>query len=75
MNQKFERVARHLYQRKYRAAAGDWTTLYYARFVCKLKGKKRIIRSARTKLLPKANSKSLRLRTLTATTSIVIASE
>lgn len=43
MNQKFERVARHLYQRKYRGPAGDWTTLYYARFVCRLKGRHRII--------------------------------
>jgi hypothetical protein len=43
MNQKFERIARHLYQRKYRTAAGDWTTLYYARFVCRLKGESRVI--------------------------------
>jgi hypothetical protein len=42
MNQKFERIARHLYQRKYRTAAGDWTTLYYARFVCRLKGESRV---------------------------------
>ena len=37
MKQKFERIARPLYQRTYRTAAGDWTTLYYARFVCRLK--------------------------------------
>jgi hypothetical protein len=43
MNQKFERIARHLYQRKYRTAAGDWTTPYYARFVCRLKGESRVI--------------------------------
>ena|SRR2546427_193537 len=43
MKQKFERVIRHLYQRKYRTAAGDWTTLYYARFVCRLKNKRRVI--------------------------------
>jgi hypothetical protein len=43
MNQKFERIVRHLYQRKYRTAAGDWTTPYYARFVCRLKGESRVI--------------------------------
>ena len=43
MNQKFERIARHLYQRKYHTAAGDWTTLYCARFVCRLKVKSRVI--------------------------------
>ncbi len=43
MNQKFERVSRHLYQRRYRTAAGDWSSLYYARFVCRLKKKCRVI--------------------------------
>jgi hypothetical protein len=32
MNQKFERIARHLYQQKYRTAPGDWTTLYWCAF-------------------------------------------
>jgi integrase len=42
MEQKFQRVARHLYRRQYEAASGDWTTLYYARFVCRLKKKRRL---------------------------------
>lgn len=41
--EKFERIARHLYQRIYRTAASDLTTLFYARFVCRLKGKRRLI--------------------------------
>ncbi len=32
MEQKFERIARHLYKRQYQTASGDWSTLYYARF-------------------------------------------
>lgn len=42
MEQKFERVARHLYKRTYRAVSGDWSTLYYARFKCRLKKKPRL---------------------------------
>jgi integrase len=42
MEQKFQRVARHLYPRQYETASGDWTTLYYARFVCRLKKKRRL---------------------------------
>jgi integrase len=42
MEQKFQRVARHLYRRQYETASGDWTTLYYARFVCRLKKKRRL---------------------------------
>jgi len=42
MEQKFQRVARHLYRRQYETASGDWTTLYYGRFVCRLKKKRRL---------------------------------
>ena len=42
MEQKFQKVARHLYRRQYEAASGDWTTLYYGRFVCRLKKKRRL---------------------------------
>ena len=42
MEQKLQRVARHLYRRQYQAASGDWTTLYYGRFVCRLKKKRRL---------------------------------
>jgi len=42
MRQKFKRVSRHLYRRQYENAAGDWATLYYARFVCRLKKKRRL---------------------------------
>jgi hypothetical protein len=59
MNQKFERIARHLYQRKHRAAAGDWTTLYYARFVCRLKEKRRIIPLGSDEWLAKDKLKKL----------------
>jgi len=59
MNQKFERIARHLYQRKYRDAAGDWTTLYYARFVCRLKEKPRIIPLGSDESLAKDKLKKL----------------
>jgi hypothetical protein len=42
MEQKFKRVGRHLYRRQYDAANGDWTSLYYGRFVCRLKKKRRV---------------------------------
>lgn len=32
MEQKFERVEKHLYRRQYRTAGGDWSTLHYAIF-------------------------------------------
>jgi hypothetical protein len=32
MEEKFERVEKHLYRRQYQTAGGEWTTLYYARF-------------------------------------------
>jgi hypothetical protein len=32
MNQKFERIDKHLYQRKYQTASGEWSTIYYAEF-------------------------------------------
>src|SRR5262245_47821696 len=43
MEQKFEQVAehKHLYKRRYQLASGGWKTIYYARFVCRLKGKRR----------------------------------
>src|SRR2546422_4628729 len=41
MDQKFERVERHLYKRQYQTANGDWSTLYYGRFVDH-KGKRRL---------------------------------
>lgn len=31
MEQKFERVEKHLYRRQYQTAGGEWTTLYYGR--------------------------------------------
>jgi len=44
MEQKaiFDRVAPHLYKRQYQTATGEWRTIYYARFVCRLKGKRRL---------------------------------
>jgi hypothetical protein len=42
MKHKYRRVARHLYCRQYATVSGDWTTLYYARFVFRLKKKKRV---------------------------------
>jgi len=33
MEQKFERVERHLYKRKYQIAGGGWRTIFYAVFV------------------------------------------
>src|SRR5262245_28241991 len=43
MEQKFEQVAehKHLYKRRYQLTGGGWKTIYYARFVCRLKGKRR----------------------------------
>src|SRR5688572_26258058 len=32
MEQKFERVEKHMYRRQYQTAGGEWTTLYYGRF-------------------------------------------
>jgi integrase len=32
MNQKFERIEKHLYRRQYQTAGGEWSTLYYAKF-------------------------------------------
>ena len=44
MEQKaiFDRVAPHLYKRQYQTASGEWSTIFYARFVCRLKGKRRL---------------------------------
>src|SRR5688572_19790391 len=33
MKETFERIDKHLYKRQYPNAAGDWQTIYYARFV------------------------------------------
>src|SRR5262245_53232747 len=41
--ERFRRLARHLYERQYRTASGEWSSVYYARFVCRLKRKRRII--------------------------------
>lgn len=43
MTQKFERTEKHLYRRQYQTAGGEWTALFYARFVCRLKKKRRVI--------------------------------
>ena len=43
MNGNFHRVGRHLYSRTYRTATGEQTTLYYARFQCRLKKKPRCL--------------------------------
>jgi integrase len=32
MNQKFERIEKHLYRRQYQTAGGEWSTLYYGIF-------------------------------------------
>ena len=40
MEQKIERIEKHLYKRQYQTAGGDWSTLYYARFT-DWKGKRR----------------------------------
>src|SRR5215471_15058716 len=42
MEQTFDRIGKHLYKRQYESAGGDWITLYYARFVCRLKKKQRV---------------------------------
>jgi len=42
MEQTFDRIGKHFYKRQYESASGDWITLYYARFVCRLKKKRRI---------------------------------
>jgi hypothetical protein len=34
MNQTFEKVERHLYRRQYKTTGGDWSTKFYAIFVC-----------------------------------------
>jgi hypothetical protein len=62
MNQKFERIARHLYQRKYRTAPGDWTTLYCAHFVCRLKVKSRVIPLGSDESLAKDELKKIEAR-------------
>jgi hypothetical protein len=72
MNQKFERIARHLYQRKYRNAAGDSTMLYCARFVCRLKEKRRIIPLGSDESLAKDKLKNSRRRTSTVMISTSI---
>lgn len=45
MKEKFEKIkgTRGLYCRQYEKSAGEWSTLYYARFTCKLKKKRRTI--------------------------------
>lgn len=43
MNGQFHRIGRHLYIRSYRTTTGEQTTLYYARFQCRLKKKPRCI--------------------------------
>lgn len=43
MEQKFERVEKHLYRYQYQGRPGsDWSTNYYARFTCRLKKKRRV---------------------------------
>jgi hypothetical protein len=32
MNQKFERIEKHLYRRQYQTASGELSTIYYAEF-------------------------------------------
>src|SRR5215831_20252379 len=36
-----KRIEKNLYKRQYQNANGEWSTLYYAAFVCRLKGKRR----------------------------------
>jgi hypothetical protein len=43
MKQTFEKIARNLYQRRYKTANAEWATFYYARFVCRLKNQRRWI--------------------------------
>jgi hypothetical protein len=40
---KFQKVGKHLFERRYKTAQGDWQTLFYARFRCELKKKPRVI--------------------------------
>ena len=40
MEEKFERIEKHLHTRQYQTAGGDWSTIYYARFT-DWKGKRR----------------------------------
>ena len=42
MKREFERIAPRLYRRTYKTADGAESVLCYARFVCKLKGKRRL---------------------------------
>jgi len=42
MEQKFKRIAKHLYERTYQTASGDQSVLFYARFKCRLKNKPRV---------------------------------
>jgi len=42
VKQGFERIAPRLYRRTYQTADGAESVLFYARFVCKLKGKRRL---------------------------------
>ena len=42
MKQEFERIAPRLYRRTYETADGAESVLFYARFVCKLKRKRRL---------------------------------
>ena len=65
---------KHLYQREYRNRAGERITLYYARFTCKLKKKRRL--SPLASDLPAARNKlkKLEARISTAMTLIWIGS-
>jgi len=42
VKREFERIAPRLYRRTYKTADGAESVLCYARFVCKLKGKRRL---------------------------------
>jgi integrase len=42
MSRTVQRAAKHLYKRQYQTAAGDWSTIFYARFT-DWKGKRRIL--------------------------------
>jgi integrase len=42
MATEFEQIETHLYRRQYQTSLGEWRTLYYARFKCRLKGKRRL---------------------------------
>ena len=62
MKHRYRRVARHLYCRQYATASGDWTTLYYARFVCRLKKKKRLFPLGSDSAVAKDQLKKLEAR-------------